>query len=494
MNITARVRITGLFAALAIAVVGGVVILNRNDSVSPHPLVWSGCENGFECANLDVPLDYDHPNGRKITLALARLPAGDAAHRIGALIVNPGGPGGSGIAFARSSMRTFPQPLRDRFDIVGFDPRGVGQSAPVRCEGTASATPAVTSTPQSVSPELALTRVAQFAQRCRALRGDELDFLDTTSSARDIERIRIALGEETLSYVGYSYGTFLGATYADLYPSRVRAFVLDGAVDPNLSFEDYTEQAAVASESGLKSFFEDCGKRLGCPYYANGDTKQKFEDLRRALDVNPLVVTYPSGTVTKISGSSLVAAAELGVFSSARWNVLARALADADFRHDGTGLANLLLLTSRDPGSDAEHNFRDAETVINCLDRPPPSFDELDRFGPTVVAEAPHFGDQWVFSAAECFGFHFLHPHAPYQTRAAGAAPILVIGTVADPATPYAWAMSLASELKSGRLLTWNGYGHTASLHNPSRSSCIDDAVTAYLIDVLLPAEGKICD
>ena len=171
--------------------------------------------------------------------------------------------------------------------------------------------------------------------------------------------------------------------------------MLDGATDPALSFEDFTEQSAVADEAALKSFLEDCAMRPDCPYYVNGETARRFEDLRARLNTTPLVVTYPSGAVVKIDGDGMTLQARRGLNSSAGWSALARALADADFMHDGMGLANLGLNTSRDPSAESEQNFVDAGTVINCLTPPLPSLEELDRFARTVVAEAPHFGDLW---------------------------------------------------------------------------------------------------
>jgi pimeloyl-ACP methyl ester carboxylesterase len=323
---------------------------------------------------------------------------------------------------------------------------------------------------------------------------DELGFVDTVSSARDIERIRVALGEESLSYFGYSYGTLLGATYADLYPTRVRAFVLDGAVDPSLGYEEFYEAQALAEEAALKSFFADCASRPDCPYYNDGNPQGHFETLRQSLDKTPLVVTYPSGASIRIFGDALEAAARLGLYSSAGRKALAQALADAEFRGDGKGLASLFLVEGGNPGSRTARNFANAEIVINCLDRPPPDVNKLEQFYNRIAAEAPHFGSGFVAQAFDCMGLNFATKGAPHELHAGGSAPILVVGAKGDPVTPYAWAQSLARQLSSGHLLTWSGYGHTAAFHNPSLSNCIDTAVTAYLVDLMLPDDGKICD
>jgi pimeloyl-ACP methyl ester carboxylesterase len=496
MHFTTRMRIAGLFAVVGITAASGVAYFNRDRSVPVRPLVWSSCGHDFDCSSLEVPIDYNHPNGKTIILALTRLPAGDATHRIGSLVLNPGGPGASGIDFAHEAMLSFPAAVRARFDIVGFDPRGVGQSAPVVCDdGTVSPSPAVTATPDSAAAgDRPLTAVAAYTEGCRRNTGDELSHVDTVSSARDIERIRVALGETSLSYFGYSYGSLLGATYADLYPSHVRAFVLDGAIDPRLNYEDFQQEQALAAETALQSFFADCASRPECPFHNDGNPQAHFESLRQSLNGAPLVVPYPSGAVLSISGYALNEAARLGLYSSAGWKALAQALADAEFRGDGKGLATLLSFEGPDPGSRTARNFESAGTVIDCLDRPIPDTNELDQFYTKLTAEAPHFGYGSIAEAAYCWSFNLPRNDAPHALHAKGSAPILVVGTKGDPVTPYTWAQSLAGQLSSGRLLTWSGYGHTASFHVPSVSTCIDSAVTAYLVDLVLPDDGKICD
>ena len=494
MRSPSRVWIGGLVIAAAIVAIAAFARWHDSGSAAAHPLVWSDCGDDFDCARLDVPIDYDHPSGKTISLALTRLAAADPAQRVGSLLLNPGGPGASGIDFARSAQRAFPDAVRSKFDIIGFDPRGVGQSAPVVCDSpTAAPTAEASATPDQHTPGARyLDSLKTYAESCQRSTGDLLAFVDTVSSARDIERIRIALGEESISYFGYSYGTFLGATYADLYPSRVRAFVLDGAIDPSLDYEAFRETQALASETVLTAFLADCARRADCPYHNDGNPQQHFEKLRATLDETPLLVTSPSGLKRRIDGYFMLAATGRGLSLRAPWQTLSLALRDAEFRHDGTGLAGLL--SGGDPGSRTRRNFANAETAINCLDTQLPAIDEMDRFVAELETKAPHFADWVVGGAVYCISWPFAAKGVPHELHAEGAAPILVVGTKGDPATPYVWAQSLARQLTSSRLLTWTGYGHTASFHNPSNGTCIDAAVAAYLVDLTLPDEGKSCD
>ena len=490
----APVWIVGLIIATAIVAIAAFAYWHDSGSAAAHSLAWSDCGDDFDCARLDVPIDYDHPSGKKISLALTRLAAADPAQRVGVLLLNPGGPGASGIDFAHSAQRAFPDAVRARFDIIGFDPRGVGQSAPVVCDSpTAAPTVEASATPDQRTPGARfLDSLKKYAESCQRSTGDLLAFVDTVSSARDIERIRIALGEDSISYFGYSYGTFLGATYADLYPSRVRAFVLDGAIDPSLDYEAFRGAQALASETALTAFLADCARRADCPYHNDGNPQQHFEKLRATLDQTPLLVTSPSGFKRRIDGYFMLAATGRGLSLRAPWQTLSQALSDAEFPHDGTALAGLL--SGGDPSSRTRRNFANAKIAINCLDEQLPAIDEVDRFVADLEAKAPHFAEYEVSGAVYCISWPFPAKGVPHELHADGAPPILVVGTKGDPVTPYVWAQSLARQLTSGRLLTWTGNGHTAAFHNPSNGACIDDAVAAYLIDLTLPNEGKSCD
>lgn len=435
-------------------------------------------------------MDYHHPGSKKITLALTRLAAGNPATRIGVLLVNPGGPGGSGLNLAHRAATAFPDEVRLKFDIIGWDPRGVGQSSPVVCQdATAPPTPTITATPtQSSLIDAAVARMAAYGEACLRNTGDELGFVDTVSSARDIDRIRVALREDVISYIGYSYGTLLGATYADLYPSHVRAFVLDAAVDPALTYEAKYEGITVAVEAALQAFLSDCAVHTDCPYYSSGDPQGHFEKLRQVLDADPVLATATSGISTKIDGNGLIKAVFQGLMSGG-WTTLAQALADVELRRDGTRIAEFL----RGAGGATAGNAADAEIAINCLDIPTPNRDALSQLASRLTVEAPDFASPPP-QLAECDGWPLGATGLPHELHALGSAPILVVGTTGDPNTPYKWSQSLARQLSSGHLLTWQGHEHTVSFHARGRSSCIDTAVIAYLVDLTVPEDGKICN
>ena len=434
-------------------------------------------------------MDYHHPNGKKITLALNRFAAANPAQRIGVLLVNPGGPGDSGLGLAHFAATAFPDEVRARFDIIGWDPRGVGQSSPVVChDATAFPTPTATPTPDQRLPDRPEgAKLNAYGERCLRNTGDELGFVDTVSSARDIDRMRLALGEDAISYIGYSYGTFLGATYADLYPSHVRAFVLDAGVDPALSYEAGTEGLAVAAEAALQAFLSDCAVHSRCPYYSSGDPHGHLDNLRRALDVQPVLASTRSGSSVKIDGDQLLDAVHQGLMSGA-WNALAQALADVELHRDGTGVGKLLY-----GGGATARNGNAAALAIDCLDLPMPNRDAFNDLASRIEAEAPHFAGP-APQSAPCDGWPVRATGLPHELHALGSAPILVVGATGDPVTPYKWSQSLARQLSAGRLLTWQGHQHTVSFYKPSRSACIDTAVIAYLVVLSIPDEGKVCD
>lgn len=351
------------------------------------------------------------------------------------------------------------------------------------------ATPPVTPTPdQNSARDPQVEALAALGEACLRNTGDELGFIDTTSGARDIERIRIALRESAISYIAYSYGTFLGTQYADLYPSSVRAFVLDGGVDPALSAKAQVEGQAVAAERSLQAFLSDCAVRPACSLYNNGDPGVRFDELRRALDIRPLLVPATSGDSTRIDGTKFVDAVYQALIRGA-WNTLAQALADVQIRQDGTAIVKLL-----QSGSGAARGITTAAATIatNCLDAPTPNRDALSQLAERLRAEAPHFVSPSALTT--CDGWPFEATRQPHELHAVGSAPILVIGTTGDPLAPYEWSQSLARQLRAGHLLTWQGHRHTVSFHSPSLSQCIDAAVTAYLVDLVLPSDGTVCE
>jgi hypothetical protein len=264
--------------------------------------------------------------------------------------------------------------------------------------------------------------------------------------------------------------------------------VLDAGLDPALTSEAEAEGFAVAAEAALQAFFSDCAVHTDCPYHSGGDPQGHFANLRRALDAKPVLATTTPETSTKIDGKQVLKAVYQGLISGA-WKTVAQALADLELRQDGTGIAKLLYVG----GAASARNTDDAAIAINCLDRPAPDRNALSQLADRISAEAPDFAGP-APQAVPCDVWPFKAVGQPHELHAVGSAPILVVGTSGDPVTPYKWSQSLARQLSAGRLLTWRGHQHTVSFYRPSRSSCIDTAVIAYLVDLTVPEDGKICD
>lgn len=478
-------------AALILAILGGIAIVwgcscGGGDARRDQTIAWKSCGGGFDCGMLSVPMDYSHPNDKQITLALTRLRAADPNRRIGVLLLSPGGPGESGINAAHVAANSFPSAIRARFDIVGWDPRGSGESSPVRCgeTGASSSGGESTGAGEDAAISQSIEQLMAFGESCLRETGEELRFVDTTSSARDMEQIRTALHEKSFSFIGYSYGTFLGAQYAELYPSRVRAFVLDSALDPALGFEAEAEGRAVAAEGALRTFLADCAADSGCPFYDDGHSAAEFERLRDALDRNPIVAHLQSGDM-KLDGPAFIQAV-YQILMTGDWRTLARALSDADFSRDGTLLTSLVrtgnVRTTADQG--------DARVATLCLDNPRPSRNELIASATRIDTEAPDFVGP---IDTGCDGWPIAPTWHAHELNARGSPPILVIGSVHDPVTPYEWSVSLARQLTHGVLLSSEGHFHAVSFHSPSLSPCIDAAVTAYLDNLVTPTPGAIC-
>ena len=453
---------------------------------------WRDCGQGFQCGKLTVPLDYDRPGWKQIKLDVIRLPASEPDKRVGSLVVNPGGPGGSGVQFARAAKTFLPAKVRARFDVVGFDPRGVGGSAPVQClsDNELDHYFSVDASPDSERERRTLVRESrQFAQGCAKHSRKLLSYVGTANAARDMDVLRAALGDDGLTYLGLSYGTLLGAYYAELFPENVRALVLDGAVDPSLSPRKMSIAQAKGFEGALRAFVADCVSRSACPL-GNGSVEaglNRLEEFFADLDAHPL----PAGTE---GGRQLTQAlAKYGVasalYNERYWpylrNALARALAG-----DGSGLLQLAdALAGRQPDG-SYTNMMEANLAINCVDEPMP--EKISAYGSVARRadrKAPHFGEFIAWGTLPC-AFWPVPPDPDVHIDGSGASPILVVGTTGDPATPYAWSKALASQLSSGVLLTRKGDGHTAYRQG---NACIDKAINHYLISTDPPSPGKVC-
>jgi pimeloyl-ACP methyl ester carboxylesterase len=454
--------------------------------VAPTSVAWADCGGGFQCGTVAVPLDYaNHAHGT-INIALARKPATDPVHRIGSLLLNPGGPGGSGIGFARGSARIMAG-LNTRFDLVGFDPRGVGQSAPVRCLSGPQLDAAAAIDPVLDDPQEKKTFIDSnkaFAPACEQLSGRMLPFVDTASAARDMDVLRVALGDTGLTYYGVSYGTYLGQMYAHLFPTHVRALALDAVFDPALSFTDRQLQTAAALEMNLQAFLRYCRTAGSCQLAASGDPAQKLYGLMARLDRPPLAVGH-----RRLTRSLALEAVLIGLYSRRSWDVLQTALSAAD---QGEGLS-LLLISDAFLGrhSDGSYsNFLDANAAIFCADTAVPSdIASYDQLGTSLTNLSALFGPALQYNGLACSYWPVKPSRAAGPLTADGAPPILLIGGTGDPATPYASAQAVNKEVAGSVLLTRNGYGHGSY----TQSTCVQQATDAYLIDLTLPLAGAVC-
>jgi len=457
-------------------------------------LGWQPCYGGFQCAQLVVPFDYARPDGPRFTLPVVKLPAAGPAERIGALVINPGGPGVSGVRYALGARLEFPAAVLARFDIVGFDPRGVGGSQPaLNCLtgpqlDTSFATDDEPSDPAQLARLIAESK--QFAARCERNSAALLPYVGTPNATRDLDVLRSSLGESRLTYLGKSYGTYLGAWYAQLFPRRVRALVLDGAVDPDTSSLQATIAQAQGFQGAFGSFAAWCLASPGCPLGSSGSVAgaaAKAEGLIARANSVPLTNRLGDGQVA--DGAMLLSGVADALYSRSLWPALRTALASA-FGGDGTGLLVLAnQLYERNPDG-TYSTLANAVTAIDCLDRPwPRSLASWQSAASAAAQAAPMFGAALVWGSLTCA--YWPVPAYPLpRIQAGGAPPVLVVGTLRDPATPYRWAQALAGDLSSGVLLGWNGDGHTAYGEG---SACVDTIVNDYLINQTVPRSGTVC-
>ncbi|MEZ5181129.1 MAG: alpha/beta hydrolase [Acidimicrobiales bacterium] len=448
-------------------------------------IAWEDCGGGFECGTLEVPLDYGDPDGATIELGVTRHRAEDPQARIGALLVNPGGPGASAIELARSLPRG--GELGDRFDIVGFDPRGVGDSSALDCHSHLQEIYDADPTIDSEADRTAFLEASQaFVDECEAAYGDELPFLGTTDVARDMDEVRKALGEEQISYLGYSYGTSLGQEYARLFPTRVRAMILDGVVDHEPDGITTAEQQAAGFETAFESYVAHCDAD-GCGFGGRSAT-EVVDAVIAAAEEAPI----PAPDADRPATPGVVSLA-LGqaLYSEVLWGQLSRALRDG-LEGDGSGLVALadLYLGREDDGS-YDGGF-EIYFGVSCIDDTWPK-DPQDVIDASLEAEqeTPRFGGSIVIDYLRCSLWPApQQPLGPVPADTEGLPPILVISTTNDPATPYENGVHVAEQIPGAVLLTNEGEGHTIALQG---KPCVDDAVMAYLTDLEVPDDGTTC-
>jgi pimeloyl-ACP methyl ester carboxylesterase len=459
------------------------------DAFYDQDLEWSECED-FECAQLTVPIDYQEPSGDTIQLEVLRVPA--SGERQGSLVINPGGPGASGVEYAKVAGMVISGGVREQYDVVGFDPRGVAGSAPIECVDDSAMDELLGAdpTPDDDAEQAEVDDLLQgFAEACGENAGPLLGHVSTVEAARDIDILRAALGESELDYLGASYGTFLGSTYAELFPEQVGRMVLDGAVAPTLSGRELGLGQAEGFERATRAYVEDCVADGDCPLGDDVDSGLvRIQDFLTELDQDPLPVDGDS--VTELSEGWGMLGIIVAMYDQAGWPILTTALEQA-FDGDGSMLMFLANLYA-DRTSDGTYNGNGMQAIyaVNCLDRPGGEEDvDQEEVRRQFEEVSPTWG-KYLAGEGACQYWPVEAQSTPEDYDAAGAAPIVVIGTTRDPATPYEWAEILADTLESGVLISYDGDGHTAYGRS---NSCVDDAVDAYLLEGTVPEDGLSC-
>jgi pimeloyl-ACP methyl ester carboxylesterase len=449
-------------------------------------LTWHSCDNGFQCATLAVPLDYSHPSGRVLHLAVIAHRASGTPH--GSLIINPGGPGASGVTFEEEAAGAFAE-LTDHYNLVSFDPRGVGRSDPIRCVSGKQLDAFINTNPVPTTAAQRTEIVDQarmFANACYHRNGSYLEHVSTLDSARDMDVLRAALGDRKLTYYGASYGTYLGAKYAQLFPTRIRAMVLDGAVNPDEPSNAENRIQAEGFQTDLDDFLAACVQSGGCPLGSSvAAAHAQLERLRADVTANPI----PVGNRELTSGEFFEGLAG-GLYSTQDWPQLWAALGALGHRDGSAMLAFSDAFTERNANG-SYSNLLESNIAIDCIDHPyARSVGSYVRSAQAFSRVSPDFGAAIEYGSLPCAFWRVPPVEQVHPVHAAAAPPILVIGTTRDPATPYVWARALAHQLHSGVLLTYNGDGHTAYLRG---DSCVDSVVKDYMLNLMTPKAGTRC-
>ena len=506
-----KLGLLAIFVSSAVVLSGCVSV---NNSLTPEPIspVATGAPEGFEkyyeqvvefvacgegvfCADVEMPMNWDDPTSESIVIATSYRKA-DKKDPLGFVLFNPGGPGASGYDWVlESSDFLGTKKLRENFNIMGFDPRGVGRSSAVSCLTDAERDEflyGVTGFELGSDEDLVIARasIKDFGQKCLEETGDLLAHVDTVSAAKDMDVLRAVLGQQKLHYLGYSYGSLLGTTYANLFPDRVGQFVLDGAIDPTVSDEQQTLFQIEAFENALRAFLEACEQFSDCPFtgFVEGDLKTIREFFLK-LETNPL----PTQSDRELTIWAAVTGLIMPLYSESYWPYLSTAFDSA--LNDGQGDVFLALADQyNDRGDDGTYstNIIEANYAISCLDsRASTNIFSMKRQNSALLEAAPTLGRYWQFGALRCESWPFEVKQSPVTYSATGAPTILVVGTTGDPATPYSQAQSLAGRiLDDAFLLTYNGEGHTIY---GQQIACVDNVVDKFFISGELPGEDPNC-
>jgi len=453
-------------------------------------LDWKKC-GSFQCAQLLVPLDYSNLDDGVFRIALTKVAADKSDSRIGNLVVNPGGPGGSGIDYAQGGLRTVSSEILNRFDLIGFDPRGVGNSDPVKCL-TNIETDEFLAADETPDTPAEITQwnnwVDRFALACKEQNPNTWMHVGSWNVARDMDILRSALGDEKLNWLGKSYGTLLGALYAELFPDRVGRFVLDGAVDPEFNDEQIITQIR-AFEIALNRFIADCLTKQDCPLTGTqANAYQQLINFIDNLDQQPIPVS-DNRLLTQSHGQTAIL---IGLYDDTElWPFLREAL---DIAFDGDGEYLMLLsdlISSRDSDGTYLDNSLAALYAVNCVDYAQAlAPDELPLEVARLSEISEFFGPLFGWGSSACLGWMNEELELVRKVSANPTQPVLIIGTTYDPATPIQWAFELAKQINNSTVLQWEADGHTAYRRG---SKCVDEIVDQYLIAGNMPTRGTIC-
>ncbi|GAA2841787.1 alpha/beta hydrolase family protein [Leucobacter komagatae] len=454
---------------------------------------WTDCGDGFECADVHAPLDWSEPEGETIRLRMVKHPATGGAP-LGTLFVNPGGPGASGVEYVRNALDSaVGEPLRRNFDVVGWDPRGVGASSPVSCLSAKDMDDYLFGVSDSTAKrgsakwiEEAVASSRDYGEACLEKTGDLLGHVDTVSTVRDLDMLREIQGDEQLNYLGYSYGTHIGARYAEMFPDRVGKLVLDGVLDPTATEADVVREQTRGFELALRSYVTACLGAKECPLSGTVDEAMgQISALLDDVDATPIVASDGRTLTT----STMLTAIITPLYAESNWGYLNSLFASVA---EGDADIAFALADSYYGRLDGEYldNSTEAFQAINCLDYPNAVDPERMREEAAELEKiAPTIGRFQGYGDVSCAGWPFKGVDERAPVKAAGADPILVVGTTGDPATPYKWAEALAEQLESGVLVRYEGEGHTAYGQN----SCVNSVVESYFVDGVVPESGVSC-
>jgi len=488
------------------------------ESFYNQDLTWTDCTDdatgtAFQCATVTVPLDYDNPQGKTITVALKKLPSTSSSPR-GSVFLNPGGPGGSGISAIESRAELFKtgemSEVLASYDVIGFDPRGVGQSTPITCwspEDVQAILAGQAEAPSSGQPTTSGSAADIIAQGSREAAACQkytevpeiLDHADTRSVARDMDVMRALVGDKDLNYLGVSYGTYLGAVYTELFPDNIGRVVLDSAMDPTLSRQEASEDGAAAWEQSLRTYIESQQGQAGFPL--SGTTEEAVTRLAtflNDLDANPLTVSNSRETLNRAKAVSSIAT--LANSSPDKWPLLTEGLAQAMNAHDGTALvrnaASVSASSNSVPPPTTEKQVverlrtRYVFSANRCLDFPDAGNESSwDAELASYRHDYPVFHSSLPQMNAFCHGWGHTSRTEAVDVDVEATNPVLVVGILHDPATPYPWSKALVSRIRNSHLLSVDMYGHVATGQN----SCTMARISDYLVNGTLPSDGEVC-